>query len=59
MYQDAMKQSTYEPKIFHNMGINMKRSGKLNDALKCYQSAIDLEPDNSIYLYNTGVLYNI
>lgn len=37
----------------------MKRSGKLDDALQYYKNAMDLEPDNSIYLYNTGVLYNI
>lgn len=37
----------------------MKRSGKLDDALQYYKNAMDLEPDNSIYLYNTVVLYNI
>lgn len=37
----------------------MKRAGKLDDALSYYRNAMDLEPDNSIYLYNTGVLYNI
>lgn len=37
----------------------MKRAGKLDDALQCYKNAIDLEPDNSVILYNTGILYNI
>jgi len=37
----------------------MKRAGKLDDALSYYKNAMDLEPDNSVYLYNTGVLYNI
>lgn len=37
----------------------MKRAGKLDDALSYYRKAMDLEPDNSIFLYNTGVLYNI
>ena len=37
----------------------MKRAGKLDDARAYYNNAIDLEPDNSIYMYNTGVLHNI
>lgn len=24
-----------------------------------YKSAMDLEPDNTVYMYNAGVLYNI
>ena len=36
----------------------MKRSGKLSDALACYKTALDLDPLNSVYLYNTGVLYS-
>lgn len=48
-----------EAKIHHNMGINLKRAGKLSDALACYRNAINLEPDNSVFLYNTGLLYNI
>lgn len=41
------------------MGINMKRAGMLDHALNYYRSAMDLEPDNSVFLYNTGVLHNI
>ena len=41
------------------MGINLKRAGKLEDALKYYKNAMDIEPENSIFQYNTGVLYNI
>jgi len=37
----------------------MKRAGKLEQALNHYRSAMDLEPDNSVFQYNTGVLYNI
>jgi tetratricopeptide (TPR) repeat protein len=37
----------------------MKRAGHLDDALSYYRNAMDLEPDNSVFLYNTGVLYNI
>jgi tetratricopeptide (TPR) repeat protein len=37
----------------------MKRAGKLDDALQYYKNAMNLEPDNSLYLYNTGVIFNI
>jgi len=37
----------------------MKRAGKLDEALAYYKNSMDLEPDNSIYQYNTGVLLNI
>jgi tetratricopeptide (TPR) repeat protein len=41
------------------MGINQKRAGNLEGALTYYKNAMDLEPDNSVFLYNTGVLHNI
>lgn len=37
----------------------MKRAGKLDEALQCYKKAMDLDPANSVVLYNTGILYNI
>jgi Flp pilus assembly protein TadD len=37
----------------------MKRAGKLDEALQFYKKALDLEPENSVVLYNTGILYNI
>jgi len=41
------------------MGINMKRQGRLDEALKYYKKAIELDPTNSVILYNIGILYNI
>lgn len=58
-YLVALKQNKNEAKIYHNLGIHMKRAGKLEDALAYYQNAMDLEPGNSMFLYNTGVLFNI
>ena len=58
-YQDALKLKPKEAKLHHLMAINMKRAGNLQDALKCYKNAMDLEPDNSVFLYNTGLLLNI
>jgi len=31
----------------------------MQEALKFYRKAIDLESDNSVFLYNTGVLQNM
>jgi tetratricopeptide (TPR) repeat protein len=37
----------------------MKRAGRLEDALIYYKRAIELDPENSLVYYNTGILYNI
>jgi tetratricopeptide (TPR) repeat protein len=55
----AMQTNPQDPRIYQNLGINMKRAGKLQEALAYYQKAIELEPTNSAVLYNTGVVYNI
>ena len=31
----------------------------MSDALKYYKKSMELEPENSVFQYNTGVLYNI
>lgn len=58
-YQKALTLAPKEPKILHNLGINLKRAGKLDDALKYFRKAMELAPDNSTFQYNTGVLYHI
>lgn len=37
----------------------MKRQGRLDEALTYYKKAIELDPANSVILYNTGILFNI
>ena len=37
----------------------MKRQGRLDEALDYYKKAIELDPANSVILYNTGILFNI
>jgi len=32
-YDDALKIKPSEARIYHNLGINMKRAGQMNDAL--------------------------
>lgn len=58
-YNDAVKSNPKEPRIYQNLGINLKRAGRLQEALDYYKKAIELDPINSIVLYNTGILYNI
>lgn len=41
------------------MGINMKRQGRLDESLVYYKRAIELDPTNSVILYNLGILFNI
>ena len=58
-YREALYQNPKDARIHHNLGINMKRAGRLEDALKYYKRAIELDPENSLVFYNTGILYNI
>lgn len=58
-YSDAIKNNPKEPRIYQNLGINLKRAGRLQEALTYYKKAIELDPVNSVILYNTGILYNI
>lgn len=37
----------------------MKRQGRLDEALNYYKKAIELDPTNSVILYNQGILYNV
>ena len=58
-YQMAVKECPNDFRIYQNMGINMKRQGLLDQALFYYKKAIDLEPHNSVILYNIGILFSI
>jgi Flp pilus assembly protein TadD len=41
------------------MGINLKKQGRLDEALHLYKKALELDPGNSVILYNLGTLFNI
>jgi tetratricopeptide (TPR) repeat protein len=57
MYADELKNNNKDPKIFNNLAINQKNQGKLNESLDSYKKALELDPDNSNFLYNTGLLF--
>jgi tetratricopeptide (TPR) repeat protein len=57
VYADALKNNDKDPKIFNNLAINLKKQGKLNESLDSYKKALELDPDNSNFLYNTGLLF--
>ena len=42
-----------------NMGINLKRQGRLDEALIYYKQALELDPHNPVIMYNIGILFNI
>lgn len=57
MYIDALKNNDKDPKTFNNLAINLKKQGKLNESLDSYKKALELDPENHNFLYNTGLLY--
>jgi len=38
------------------MAINLKKQGRLDEAMKNYEKALELEPHNQNFLYNIGLL---
>jgi len=48
-----------EPKAHLNLGVNLKKAGKLLEAQYSYKKCLELQPDNKTCLYNSGVLHSM
>ena len=54
-FEGALKEAPNDPSILNNMGINAKKSGRTEDAVKAYKEAIEAHPDYSLGYYNYGI----
>ena len=43
--------------LYNRLGIALRRQKKYEEALDCYQKALDLAPQNEKVFYNLGILY--
>jgi CheY-like chemotaxis protein len=43
--------------LYNRLGIALRRQNKHQEALKCYQTALDLAPANEKVYFNLGILY--
>ena len=56
-YQKIIKKDPSLPGPYYNMGIILKRNGRVGEAIDSYKKAISLKPDYVQAYNNLGVLY--
>ena len=55
-YRLALRDRPSDPRILQNMAIAFSRTGRLEDAVRCYRRALDLDPDLSGAHYGLAFL---
>jgi len=54
LWEDCVKKSPNKPRQHYNLGVVLARKGKLDDAIKHYNKAIQIKPDYLEAYYNLG-----
>jgi len=57
LYQRATKKHAKDPTVHNDLGLCYHRHGKLNEAAKCLDRAVDLKPDSKLYRNNLAAVY--
>ena len=57
LWEDVVKKSPYKARPHYNLGGAYEEQGRLDDAVREYQTAINLKPDYALAHYNLGVVY--
>jgi len=57
LWGDVVRKSPYKPRPHNNLGVAYQEQGRLDDAVKEYQAAINLTPDYVDAYYNLGLVY--
>jgi tetratricopeptide (TPR) repeat protein len=55
-YRLALRDQPNDPKVLQNMAIAFSKTGRLDEAVRCYRRALDLEPRLSGAHYGLGFL---
>ncbi len=55
-YRLALRDRPSDPRILQNMAIAFSKTGRLEDAVRCYRRALDLEPELSGAHYGLAFL---
>jgi tetratricopeptide (TPR) repeat protein len=53
----APEKSDYQAELYLNVGTTLKEQGKIDDAIKNYNKALELKPNYSEAYYNLGVVF--
>ena len=51
-WQHILKIEPQNAKVHNNLGVAYEAVGKVNEAIKAYERATELEPDNKFYRFN-------
>jgi tetratricopeptide (TPR) repeat protein len=57
LWEDVVRKSPFKVRPHNNLGEAYQTQGRLDDAVKEYQTAINLKPDYADTRYNLGVVY--
>ncbi len=55
-YQEAMKRHPKEAAVYNDRGLSLQRRGKLDDAVRFFARAIELQPDKPLYRNNIAAV---
>jgi Flp pilus assembly protein TadD len=55
-YRLALRDQPDDPKVLQNMAIAFSKTGRLDEAVRCYRRALDLDPAQSGAHYGLGFL---
>jgi len=53
-HQQQLRKDPDSPQIHNELAITLAKQGKFDEAMGHFNQALSTEPDNAIYLYNTG-----
>lgn len=59
LWEDAIKKSPHKARAYHNLGVMLQRSNRLEEARETLEAALTKNPkDNPLVHYNLGVVYS-
>jgi len=55
--QRPIDKDLYNPEYLYRKGMSFTKHGYYDAAIKCFDGAVNLEPDNPVYIFSLGLVY--